>query len=347
MMNLEWLRDGRKIPDSVMFYIRIMAVYAVRELKLSPEVVAKSYNFNRACIYRWLKQYDEGGYEALESVMPAGAEALVSNEMGKWLEQVILKQTPVAFGYDTNLWTCAILAELLRQEFGVTVSESTVRLHLKRLGFTWQKPEYQDTERDEQEIQHFLEVKFPQIQRLAIKLGADIGFQDEAGVGVGTRHGRTWGRRGETPVIKVCMQRGGYNLLAVVTNQGDLRFSIKEGNLNGERFIAFLKQLIAKRVRPLILLVDHATFHGSKTVRDFVKAHRTQLRIFYLPKRAPELNPDEQVWNEIKNNRIGKQPVKNKKNLLTRLRSALGSLQKNGKRILSFFQLPDTEYAAA
>ena len=96
MMNLEWLRDGRKIPDSVMFYIRIMAVYAVRELKLSPEVVAKSYNFNRACIYRWLKQYDEGGYEALESVMPAGAEALVSNEMGKWLEQVILKQTPVA-----------------------------------------------------------------------------------------------------------------------------------------------------------------------------------------------------------------------------------------------------------
>jgi len=64
-----------------------------------------------------------------------------------------------------------------------------------------------------------------------------------------------------------------------------------------------------------------------------------------LPKRAPEFNPDEQVWNEIKTNRIGKQPVKDKTDLKKRLYSALGSLQKNTKRILSFFQLPDTRYA--
>lgn len=68
--------------------------------------------------------------------------------------------------------------------------------------------------------------------------------------------------------------------------------------------------------------------------------------IFFLPKRAPELNPDEQVWGEIKVNRIGKQPVKGKKDLKKRLLSALGSLQKNAKRIISFFNLPDTEYAA-
>jgi transposase len=64
-----------------------------------------------------------------------------------------------------------------------------------------------------------------------------------------------------------------------------------------------------------------------------------------LPKRAPELNPDEQVWNEVKINRIGKQPVKDKKDLKKRLFSALASLQKNAKRVISFFQLPDTKYA--
>jgi transposase len=344
-MDIDWLADGRKIPDDVMYYIRIMAVHAVRVLGLSPELIAEAYNFNRACIYRWLRQYDKGGYEALESRMPPGAKPLISDEMDEWLRHTVLTCTPVKFGYDTNLWTGTVLAELLKQEFGVTVSDSTVRLHLKALGLTCQKPEYQDVQRDEQEIEHFLNDKFPRIQRLADKIGADIGFEDEAGVGVMTRHGRTWGPRGQTPIVKVSMQRGGYNVLSVVTAQGEMGYSIKEGAINGERYIEFLKEIIMNRERPIILLVDHATFHGSKRVRDFVHVHRGQLRIFFLPKRAPEFNPDEQVWNEIKNNRIGKQPVKNKVDLRERLVSALDSLKQNTKRVISFFSMPDTQYA--
>ena len=344
-MNFDWLADGRKIPDDVMYYIRVMAVNAVRVLGQSPEVIARAYNFNRPCIYRWLRQYDEGGFEALKSEMPPGAEPLVTAEMDEWLKQTALNKTPVDFGYDRNLWTCGILAELLKGQFGVTVSESAVRLHLKALGLTFQKPEYQDAERDEREIEFFLNVKFPKIQRLAAKLGADIAFQDESGVGVMTRHGRTWGLRGKTPVVKASMKRGGFNILSTVTAQGDLRYSVKEGNIDGVVFIAFLKRLIQGRQRPLVVLVDHASFHGSKPVRDFVRAHREKLRIFFLPKRAPELNPDEQVWNEVKVNRIGKQPVKGKKDLKKRLFSALASLQKNAKRVISFFQLPDTKYA--
>jgi transposase len=344
-MNFDWLTDGRKIPDEVMHYIRAMAVHAVRVLGQSPEAIAKAYNFNRACIYRWLRQYDEGGFAALESDMPPGAKPLVDGEMDGWLKRTVLEETPVEYGYDTNLWTCGILAGLLRQVFGVTVSDSAVRLHLKKLGLTSQKPEYQDAERDPQEIEYFLNTKFPKIQRLAARLGADIGFQDESGVGITTRHGKTWGLRGETPVVKVGMERGGYNVMSVVTAEGEMRYSVKEGNINGEVFIGFLKHLVQGRERPLILLADHATFHSSKPVRDFVRAHRTQVRIFFLPKRAPELNPDEQVWNEVKANRIGKQPVKDKKDLKKRLYSALGSLQKKTKRILSFFHLPDTRYA--
>ena len=116
--------------------------------------------------------------------------------------------------------------------------------------------------------------------------------------------------------------------------------------VNGERNIGFLSELIADRERPLIVLSDHATFHHSKQVRDYVRAHRRQLRVFFLPKRAPEYNPDEQVWNEVKNNRVGKQPVKNKEDLKTRLTSALDSLKQNTRRIISFFHMPNTQYAA-
>lgn len=344
-MNIDWLKDGRKIPDETMLYIRVMAVHAVRELGYSPELVAKIYHFNRACIYRWLKQYDEGGYEALESQMPPGAEPLIDAEMDDWLKQTVLNSTPAEFGYDTKLWTSVILADLLKQEFGTVVAESTVRLHLKSQGLSYQKPEYQDVQRDEKEVEFFLNEKYPRIQHLAEKIGAEIGFEDESGVGVMTRHGRTWGARGQTPVIKASMQRGGYNVLSIITNEGLMDYSIKEGSINGEKYIEFLQELISKRSHPLILLVDHATFHGSKQVRDFVRAHRHQLRIFFLPKRAPEYNPDEQVWNEIKNHRIGKQPVKNKHELKERLVFELESLKQNAGRIISFFHLPNTLYA--
>lgn len=73
--------------------------------------------------------------------------------------------------------------------------------------------------------------------------------------------------------------------------------------------------------------------------------HRGQLRIFFLTKRAPEFNPDEQVWNEIMNNRIGKQPVINKVDLSERLVSASDSLKQNTKCVISFFSMPDIQYA--
>ena len=345
-MNEEWLVDGRKIPDEVMGYIRKIAVQAVREHGQSPEVVAKILNFNRRCIYEWLKRYEEGGYEALESRKPPGAKPLITREMEGWLEETVLNSTPVQHGYDTNLWTRDILAELLKKEFGVRVSGLSVSLHLRELNWSYQKPGYRDVARDEREVERFVNDTFPRIHRLADKRGADIGFEDEAGMGRMRRSGRTWGRVGSTPVVQGVLQRGGYNVLSIVTPQGEMNYSVTEESVNSERYLEFLDGLIHGRERPLILIVDPAPFHGSQKVREWVRAHRSRLRIFFLPKRSPELDPDEQVWNEIKNNQLGKQPIKNKRDLKKRLYSALRSLQRHSERIRSFLQLPDTLYAS-
>ena len=238
------------------------------------------------------------------------------------------------------------MAQLLKKEFGVSVSGLSVSLHLRKRGLSYQKPGYRDVARDEQEVEHFVNDTFPRIHRLADKMGADIGFEDEAGMGLMRRSGRTWGRVGSTPVVQVVIQRGGYNVLSIVTPKGEMNYSVTEDAVNSQRYIEFLGDLIHGRPRPLILIVDQAPFHGSQKVREWVRAHRSRLRIFFLPKCSPELNPDEQVWNEIKNNKIGKQPIKNKRDLKQRLYSALRSLQRQSERIRSFFQLPDTLYAS-
>ncbi|WNV05834.1 IS630 family transposase [Candidatus Methylospira mobilis] len=308
-MNEDWLKDGRKIPDEVMSYIRKMAVHAVRERGESPETVATIFNFNRHCIYRWLKQYDKGGYKNLETGASPGATPIITAEMDIWLKDIVLNKNPLDYGFDTNLWSSPILAELIKRKFNIVITGDSVSLHLKALGLSYQKPCYRDNEFDPDEAERFLNNKFPLIKRLAEKMGADICFEDEAGVGVRTRCGRTWGLIGETPEVSVSNKRGGYNVLSTVTSQGKMRYSIDSDSIDSERYIEFLGKIIKGRERPVILIADNVSFHKSKQVRDFVGAHRTQIRVFFLPRHAPAMNPDEQVWNEIKNNRIGKQPA--------------------------------------
>jgi len=104
-----WQKD----TDDVMYYITNNGGTCCSVLGLSPELIAEAYNFNRACIYRWLRQYDEGGYKALESRMPPGAKPLLSDAMDEWLRQTVLTLTPVKFGYDTNLWTGTVFSRII------------------------------------------------------------------------------------------------------------------------------------------------------------------------------------------------------------------------------------------
>ena len=104
--------------------------------------------------------------------------------------------------------------------------------------------------------------------------------------------------------------------------------------------------MLQDRTSPLIVIADNASFHRSQEVRDFVRAHRQKVRMFFLPTHSPELNPDEQVWNEIKHRQLGRQPIKSKPDLNRRISSALRILQQQVEKVRPFFQLPDTRYAA-
>jgi transposase len=158
--------------------------------------------------------------------------------------------------------------------------------------------------------------------------------------------GKTWSECGVRPNVFVTGQRGRLNILSVVTVKGDFHYRVTEKRINSGEYIQFLEQLIEERDRRIILIADRASFHRSKQVRTFIWHHRDQIRLSYLPTYSPELNPDEHVWEEIKDKQLGRQPIKNKLDLKNRLHSALKSLQGHAERIKSFFHLPETQYAA-
>ena len=297
-------------------------------------------------MYDWLRWYRAGGEAAVDTRTAPGAPVVITPIMAWWLEQPVLNSTPVSHGYDPVLWTRAILAELLHKHFGIWVSESTVGLHLHALDWSCQAPWARAVEQDRAEGATFLAVNFPNIQRLAEKMGAEIGFEDAAGVGIQTRSGRRWGAVGQPPEVRGSDRRGGYKVLSIITAQGELQYAVEQKNMKGDRYVEFLQQLLSTRTRPLLILADQASFHTCTVVRKFVRAHRTQLRLFFFPAHSPEWNPDEQVWNELKPRQLGKQPIKNKTDLKKRIRSIVKSLQHKAEKVRSCFQLPNSKYAA-
>ena len=339
------LIDYRTVPDIVMDYIRKIAVDAIDNRSFSVQEAVEFLGISKSTIYEWLKKFDQSGYDALNTVKAPGADPIMTSEMDEWLKGVVLGKTPMDFGFESTLWTCKIMMELLHEEFGIEVSESTISIHLKKMRVSYQRPRYRAAEQDPKEVEKFLNDKFPRIQKLAKKLDADIAFEDESGVGLSDHAGMTWGEVNHTPDVIMPQTRGGYNLLSIVTAQGELHYSIRSESTNSDGFISFLRQILQGRQKPLILLMDRASFHRSKKVRNYVRAHRKQIRVYFFPSYSPELNPDELVWNEVKNNNIRKTYIATKSQLQKKLRSVLKRLQLDIVKVKSFFKLDDTKYA--
>lgn len=344
-MKNEKFIDYRNVPDETMSFVRKITIHAILENGFSEEEAARFLDISRSAIYEWVKRYSSAGYPGLETGKAPGSEPIMTEEMDRWIKETVLSSTPMEHGFDTTLWTCRIMRTLLHQHFSVDIDESTISLHLKEMGLSYQRPRYRAAEQDPAEVEYFINEKFPRIQKLAEKINADIAFEDESGVGLSDHAGMTWGEVNKTPDVVVPNKRGGYNVLSIVTAKGELRYSIRDQRIDSNAFISFLRQILSGRERPLILLLDRASFHHSKKVRDYVRAHRSLIRVFFLPRYSPEINPDEQVWNEIKNNNLRKQYIKTKKTLKRKLRSALRKTQLNVERVISFFDLDDTRYA--
>ena len=97
--------------------------------------------------------------------------------------------------------TRRVVAELIAQKFGVTLAVTAVGELLAKLGLTPQKPLQRAYQRDPEAIERWQRETFPAIARQARAEGAAVYFWDESGFRADTVHGKTWGVRGQTPVV--------------------------------------------------------------------------------------------------------------------------------------------------
>jgi len=170
--------------------------------------------------------------------------------------------------------------------------------------------------------------QFPKIKALAKRNKADIFFGDEAGVRSDYHSGTTWAKRGQTPVVTSTGARFGFNLISAITPRGQMRFMVTKNSVGAVVFIEFLNRLIHNAEKPIYLIVDGHPAHKAKKVTEFVESVREHLQLFYLPGYSPELNPDELVWNNLKNHVIGRQVIETKPQMKKAVLSHMRSIQR-------------------
>jgi len=309
--------------------------------------VARALGVGRSTLYGWLALYRHGGWGALEARKRGGRRPTLSGPALKWVYDTVTTKNPLQLEFKFALWTSAMIGELIRRQFGITLSKSSVCRLLKQLGLTPQRPMWRAHQQKPERVRRWLEEEYPHIQALAKQEHATIFFADEASVRSDHNFGTTWSKRGETPVVRTNGARLRVNMISAVSPRGEFRFMAVPGRMTATIFIEFIQRLIRNADRPIFLIVDNHSTHRAKKVEKFVGGLEGRLRLFFLPPYSPELNPDECVWNDLKNNTLGRQFIDNADTLRRNIIRFFRSLQRSPVRVRGYFRNPTMRYAAA
>jgi len=338
-------KDARRLDHKTLTEFRKRAVVSVQEGQ-SPSNVANAIGVTRAAVYSWLALYRHGGWGALDARKRGGRPGKLDGRALSWLYNTIISKNPLQLKFTFALWTSRMIRELIRRKYGIKLSKASVCRLLNQLGLTPQRPVWRAYQQRPEDVQRWLNDEYPRIRTLARNENAMVFFGDEAGVRSDHHAGTTWAPRGRTPVVSSTGARFGMNLVSAVSAQGEFRFMVTKGKVGAKVFVEFLKRLLYKAERRIFLIVDGHPAHKAKMVKRFLAEHEGKLRLFFLPPYSPELNPDERVWNDLKNNNIGRKVITGPEELRRDVLNDLRSIQKSKERVRSYFHCETTRYAA-
>lgn len=339
--------DARRLDHKTLTELRNRAVASVQAGQ-SPELVAQVLGVHRVTVYGWLARYRHGGWGSLDAHKRGGRPPKLDGNAMQWIYKTVTMKNPLQLKFTFALWTAKMIGQLIYRRFGVRLSKASVCRLLAQLGLTPQRPVWRAYQQKPEEVQKWLDKEYPRIQSMARRYKAQIFFGDEAGVRSDHHAGTTWAEKGKTPVVSTTGARFSLNIISAVSAQGEFRFMTVKGRVGASTFIDFIKRLLHGSERIIFLIVDGHPAHKAKSVTKFIESEpiKKRFRLFFLPPYSPELNPDERVWNDLKNNAVGQQAITTPDQMHGAVISHLRFIQKSPNRVRSYFNNSTTRYAA-
>ncbi len=150
---------------------------------------------------------------------------------------------------------------------------------------------------------------------------------------------RTYAPCGQTPVLRAPLTRDHLSAISGLTADGRLYLQLRDHALKSPDVVRFLQHLLCHIGGKLLIIWEGAPIHLDKASTAFLATGAAgQLCLEQLPGYAPDLNPDEGVWNHLKNVELRNVSCHDQDELRHQLRLAIARLRHRPDLICSFIK---------
>jgi len=324
------------IPAGWREWRRLRALHLKRQGWYQRDIAA-ALGVTEETVSRWVARAREGGADALRARPGPGHPPKLAPAQTRMIPE-FLWHGPEAYGFRGEAWTCARVARVIEEEFGVRYHKDHVGRLLKELRWTPQAPVRRAIQRDEEAIDRWRAEVWPELYRQARRDRRALVFVDEAGFYLLPGVVRTYAPEGETPVLWEKLTRDHLSVMGGMTPDGHVYTLVRQESLNGLHSVEFLAHLRRVAARRLLIVWDGSPIHRRAAVKDFAGATRGAVRLEALPGYAPDLNPwDEGGWQHLKHVELRNLTCLDLEELHQEFHLAIGRLRRKRHLVQSFF----------
>lgn len=213
-----------------------------------------------------------------------------------------MQAAPAAAGIALANWNWKVVRQFIQERFGLTLGHSSCLNYLHRLGFVLKRPKKRLLKANAEKREAFV-AAYVALRAEAQARGAKIFFVDEAHFRADVELRAKWVQRGEPALVDTSSPKFGEKATyysAVCLETGEVEAMSVLGNTNAETSVTFLQQLHQKHPGPLIVIWDNGPAHHGPEIRAYLTTADLNLRLVALPSYSPDFNPDEAIWDWIR-----------------------------------------------
>jgi len=256
------------------------------------EIVGRDYR----TVLEWARAYNRKGLEGLLSDKPSGRSPSLTEGQKNQLKEIV-KQSPRELGCRFSNWTAKRIGCWIADKFKAILSAERIRQILHDIGFSYVKPTYNYIKADKKERKEFISEFNELMSRNELAV-----FEDESTVDHHPALHGMWVLKGTKPKVKTFGTHAKRHVFAAVIPSTGEHVSMVTRRLTAKTFVRFLKLLVSRISSPFTLILDNSPCHKANLALQFLEKHRERIKVLWLPKFSPDMNPDEHVWKDMKFN---------------------------------------------
>ena len=124
--------------DAYVVGVRLYLVYLVA-LGHSSRRLSELHGISFKQITNWVHRFEKEGIEGLKDKKGRGRRSGLSEEQLERIKELVIKETPLNHGYQSEKWTGPLLIQWIKREYGLVYQKAQIYNLLAKVGIIFEK----------------------------------------------------------------------------------------------------------------------------------------------------------------------------------------------------------------